>query len=128
MSVFSQSRYIRHVQNHRHETDQLTSRLKYLVADLFRLDIVEPKTISDDAPLIGGDLGLDSLDALELAICIEEEFGLTIESREESHRAFASISSLAGFIAARTRPVPVEEQRKLVVQTTGRVPSSPALA
>jgi len=88
--------------------DQLPSQLKHIVAALFRLDLLEPDEIADDEPLIGGSLGLDSLDALELAICIEEEFGLTVQSREDSQRVFASIASLAGFIRAQatTKPVP----------------------
>ena len=98
MSANSCGRYILRVNKHHPAQASLPSRLKHLVADLFRLDISEPDSISDDAQLIGGSLGLDSLDALELAICIEEEFGLTIQSREDSQHAFASISNLAKFI------------------------------
>ncbi len=92
------------MQNHRIDHDSLPSQLKQLVADQFRLDILEPDTISDDAPLIGGGLGLDSLDALELAMSVEEEFGIVIGTREESHQALASIASLADYIRARTQP------------------------
>ena len=88
--------------NHRLDQDSLTEQLKQLIADQFRLDIREPAAISDHAPLIGGGLGLDSLDALELAMSVEEEFGIVIGSREESQQAFASIASLADFIRART--------------------------
>ena len=85
-----------------HHRDFLPSRLKHLIAGLFRLNLAEPDKIPDDEPLIGGRLGLDSLDALELAMRVEEEFGITIHSQEESLRAFASIASLADFIHART--------------------------
>src|SRR5438876_407204 len=84
-----------------HSPASLSSRLKHLIAALFRLDLAEPDNISDYEPLIGGRLGLDSLDALELAIRVEEEFGITIHTHEESHRAFASIASLTDFIHAR---------------------------
>ena len=62
--------------------------------------------MSDQEPLIGSGWGLDSLDALELAMCVEEEFGVTITSREESHRAFASIGDLADFIRSRASGEP----------------------
>jgi len=84
-------------------TDPLRSRLKHLVADLFRLDLPDPETIADEEALIGSKLGLDSLDALQLAISVEEEFGITIANNHESGSAFASIASLAAFIRDRTR-------------------------
>ncbi len=89
---------------HRPDLASLPSQLKQLVADLFRLDIVEADKISDYEPLIGVGLGVDSLDALDLALCIEEEFGITISSPEEAHLAFASITSLADFIQVRINP------------------------
>lgn len=85
----------------RHDPDPLPSRLKHLIAEQFRLDLPEPDMIPDHAPLIGGSLGLDSLDALELAICVEEQFGITIQSQAESVHAFASIASLTHFVGAR---------------------------
>ncbi len=85
----------------RHDPDPLPSRLKHLIAAQFRLDRPELDKIPDHAPLIGGSLGLDSLDALELAICVEEQFGITIQSQAESLHAFASIDSLTHFVGAR---------------------------
>ena len=80
----------------------LVSQLKHLVADLFRLDLDDPEEISDHESLVGGSLDLDSTDLLELALCIEEMFGLTILRRDLSPRLFSSIASLANFIAANT--------------------------
>ena len=119
-------RYSCRVNNHASKQDLLPSRLKHLVADLFRPDISEPDTISDRAPLIGGNLGLDSLDALELALCVEEEFGLALYSPEDSQRAFSSISSLAVFIHTHAYTSPVRQHSREERQTYGR--GMPALA
>jgi len=84
--------------------DPLASRLKHLVVDLFRLGLSEPDRMDDHAPLFGGSLGLDSLDALSLSMSIEDEFGIVIGSAEESRQAFASIGSLARYVRARAQP------------------------
>ena len=114
------------VNNHASKQDLLPSRLKHLVADLFRPDISEPDTISDRAPLIGGNLGLDSLDAVELALCVEDEFGLALYTPEDSQRAFSSISSLAVFIHTHAHTSPAREHSREEIRTYGQ--SLPALA
>ena len=100
MPAFRRWQYAPGVKTRSFGRDLLPARLKQLVVELFRLDILEPERIADDEPLIGGSLGLDSLDAVELAIGIEEEFGIALCSRGVSHSAFASIASLADFIHA----------------------------
>lgn len=55
--------------------------------------------IEDDMPLFGDDgLGLDSVDAIELTLIIEKEFGVKIKDVENSQEVFASINSLAKYI------------------------------
>jgi acyl carrier protein len=81
------------------------------VAGSFRLDILDPDTIAADEPLIGGHLGLDSLDAVELGIRIEEEFGIAICGSAGLPGAFASIASLADFI----RPPPAPKAAEVGV-------------
>lgn len=120
------SEYSRRVNNHASKQDRLPSRLKHLVAALFRPDISDPETISDRVPLIGGNLGLDSLDALELALCVEEEFGLALYSPADSQRAFSSISSLAVFIQTHVHACPAREHSRGEIQNYG--PVLPALA
>jgi acyl carrier protein len=82
--------------------DSLVLRLKTLVVATLRLDGVAPEDIPDDEPLIGSArFGLDSLDALELVLAVEREFGVKIGSSEESRAALASVGTLAAYIRSR---------------------------
>ncbi len=81
--------------------DPLNLRLRHLIVETLQLDDVDPATIDDNAPLMGSGLSLDSIDALELVVKIEKEFGIKISSSEESKQALASINSLAAFIRSR---------------------------
>jgi acyl carrier protein len=78
--------------------DPLKKRLKFFIVDTLKLQDIKADTITDDEPLIGGRIGLDSLDSLELFMCLEEEYGIMIRSTDESRAAVASIASLAEFI------------------------------
>jgi acyl carrier protein len=78
----------------------LLSRLKMLVVAQLAPDTTGASRISDEEPLMGGKLCLDSLDALELAICIEEEFGIGICGEKWTSSAFATMASLADFLGA----------------------------
>jgi acyl carrier protein len=82
--------------------DPLVARLKTLIVQTLKLDDVRPEDIPDDEPLFGSTrFGLDSIDALELVLKLEKEFGVKIGSSEESRKALASVSTLAGYIRAR---------------------------
>jgi len=85
--------------------DPLKARLKDLIVTTLKLEDVTPAELADDEPLIGSGLNLDSIDALELVVTLEKEFGIKIGSSEESRQALASISHLAEFIRARVDPV-----------------------
>jgi len=81
--------------------DPLIARLKVLVVETLKLDDIRPEDIPDDEPLFGSPrFGLDSIDALELVVRLEKEFGVKIASSEESRRALTSIAGLAAFIRA----------------------------
>jgi acyl carrier protein len=84
--------------------DPLKTRLKHLLIETLRLEDVAPDSIQDDEPLIGEGLSLDSIDALELVVKLEKEFGIKIASSEESRSALASINQLAAFIRERAAP------------------------
>lgn len=77
------------------------SRIKRLIVDSLRLEGLKPEAIEDDAPLFGEGLGLDSIDALELVVALEKEFGVRIQSQEVGREAFRSVAALASFVEAR---------------------------
>ena len=75
----------------------LRAEVKDLLTAGLRLD-VSPADILDDAPIFGEGLGLDSIDALELVVLVEERFQVAIPDEEVGRRAFASINALVEFI------------------------------
>ncbi len=74
--------------------------LKELVVEELDLRDRGPDSIADDAPLFGEGLGLDSLDALQLVMAIEERYGVQIPEGEAARAAFASIDALAAHVMA----------------------------
>lgn len=83
-------------------SDPLSVRLKTLIVETLKLDDLRPDDIPDDEPLFGSSrFGLDSIDALELVVKLEKEFGIKIGSSEESRQALASVGALAAYIRAR---------------------------
>lgn len=78
--------------------------IKKLIVEALALEDVTAEEIETDAPLFGEGLGLDSIDALELAIALEEQYGVTIEDDpEKNEQLFASVRSLATFVASNRR-------------------------
>ena len=84
------------------EVQTTPSRIKQLIVASLNLDGVKPETIDDDAPLFGEGLGLDSVDALELVVALEKEFGIKIKSQELGREVFSSVASLSQFIEGRS--------------------------
>ncbi len=80
---------------------QLCAEIKKLIVDALALEDIAAEEIETDAPLFVEGLGLDSIDALELAMALEERFGVTVgEDPEENQRIFFSVASLAEFVTA----------------------------
>jgi acyl carrier protein len=81
------------------ERGALKQQIKRLLIEELDLRDRSEDEIADDAPLFGEGLGLDSLDALQLAMAVEERFGVQIPDGEEAKTIFASVSALAEHIA-----------------------------
>ena len=76
---------------------EVKERLKRLIVERLKLQ-VDPGAIDEDAPLFGEGLGLDSIDALELVVGLEQEFGVQVPDEAVGKEAFASINALAAFV------------------------------
>jgi acyl carrier protein len=72
--------------------------LKRQIVEALKLEEVKAQDVQDDAPLFGQGLGLDSIDALELVVMIEKQYGILIKDMEVGRKAFASVRSLAQFV------------------------------
>ncbi len=76
----------------------LKDDIKDMIIEELHLGDTAPGSIVDDAPLFGEGLGLDSLDALQLAVAVEERFGVRISDEAHGTAAFASVIALTAFI------------------------------
>jgi acyl carrier protein len=77
--------------------------LAQLIVSTVNLEDVDPATIDPDAPLFGAGLGLDSIDALELALEISKRYGVQLKSDDENNkRIFASLRALCDHIGQTT--------------------------
>lgn len=84
--------------------DPLNAKLKELIVETLRLEDVVPADIPDSEPLVGGGLSLDSIDALELVVRLEKEFGIKIASSEEAKKALTSVAALTAYVRERADP------------------------
>ena len=75
------------------DQEALRNELKKLIVEELDLRDRTPASIDSDSPLFGEGLGLDSLDALQLAVAVEERFGIAIPEDDEAKAIFASVST-----------------------------------
>lgn len=80
--------------------NELKTHLKHLLVEGLKLEGINPESIRDAEPIFVEGLGLDSIDALELVVLIEEQFRVVIPDEEVGKLAFASINALADYILA----------------------------
>jgi acyl carrier protein len=77
----------------------LKQDIKELIISSLNLSDVTPEQIVDDAPLFQEGLGLDSIDALELAVAIERKYRVSIPDEAVGKKVFSSVSSLAAYVS-----------------------------
>jgi acyl carrier protein len=80
--------------------EQLEAEIKKLIVEALVLEDLAPEDIDSDGPLFGEGLALDSIDVLEIAIALEQRYGVVLDGDEERNREhFACVRSLARFVA-----------------------------
>ncbi|PLX06925.1 MAG: acyl carrier protein [Marinilabiliales bacterium] len=77
---------------------ELIEKLKVQIIEQLNLEDMEPEDINAKEPLFGEGLGLDSIDALELIVLLEKEYGIKIQNPKDGQKVFFSIETMAEFI------------------------------
>lgn len=80
---------------------ELINNLKEQIIERLNLSDVKPEDIDNEAPLFGEGLGLDSIDALEIIVLLQQEYGIKITSAEEGKKAMKSLNTLAEYIVSK---------------------------
>ena len=78
--------------------DDFIEELKVQIIETLALEDVTPGDIDPEGQLVGGDLGIDSIDVLELVMMVEKEYGVIIDSKELGAQVFASLKALGDYI------------------------------
>ncbi|MDR0536860.1 MAG: phosphopantetheine-binding protein [Tannerellaceae bacterium] len=78
--------------------NELIQELKLEIINVLNLEDVTPADINDDAPLFGDGLGLDSIDALELIVLMEKNYGIKLADPAQGREIFKSIRIMAEYI------------------------------
>jgi acyl carrier protein len=79
---------------------ELREKLKSQLIEQLNLEDVNVSDISDNDPLFGDGLGLDSIDALEIIVLLDNEYGISIKDPSKGKDIFASVETIACYIEA----------------------------
>ena len=78
--------------------ENLREELKHKIIEVLNLEDVSPSDIENDAQLFGGGLGLDSIDALELIVLLDKQYGIKLSDPKKGKEIFESVETMATFI------------------------------
>lgn len=79
--------------------EELIEEIKKEIIEALNLEDMTPADIDADAPLFGEDLGLDSIDALELIVLMEKHYGIRLKSAAEGKDIFKSVRTMAEYVS-----------------------------
>lgn len=80
--------------------DALKQELKERIVNALNLEDISTEDIQDNDPLFGDGLGLDSIDALELIVLLDKEYGIKLADPKQGKEIFQSVETMAQFVAA----------------------------
>ncbi len=80
--------------------EALINELKTKIIEALKLDGLKPEDIDTDAPLFREGLGLDSIDALELMLLLEKNYGIRLKNPAEGKEVFKSVRTMAEYVKA----------------------------
>jgi acyl carrier protein len=80
------------------EKEQLKEQLKVKIIEFLNLAPMTPAEISDDTPLFGEGLALDSIDSLELVVMLKREYGIEIRDPKEGRKILVDVNTMADYI------------------------------
>lgn len=79
--------------------DELIEKLKAQLIEALNLEEITPEDIDPEAPLFGDDgLGLDSIDALEIILLLDKDYGIKLKNPAEGKQVFYSVKTMADYI------------------------------
>ena len=78
--------------------DELILKLKKEIIEVLNLEDIKPEDIDENASLFGEGLGLDSIDALELIVLMEKNYGIKLQNANEGKEIFKSVRVMAEYI------------------------------
>lgn len=77
---------------------KITEELKVKLINILNLSDIKPEDFDENAQLVGGELGIDSIDVLEMVVMVEKDYGIIINSQDVGEKVFSSLTSLADYI------------------------------
>jgi acyl carrier protein len=80
------------------ETADLKKQVKEQIVQFLNLTTVKPEEITDNEPLFGDGLGLDSIDSIELIVLLSREYGITIQDPKEGRKILTDINTMVAYI------------------------------
>jgi len=81
----------------------LLEELKVKIIETLNLEDVTPDDIKEDQPLVGGELGIDSIDVLELVMMIDKDYSVRIDNKDVGAKVFSTLKTLAGYVSENSR-------------------------
>ena len=80
--------------------EELTLELKKHIVEYLNLLDIKPEDIKNDEPLFGPDLGLDSIDSVEMIVLLDREYGIKIENPTEGRKILVDVNTIVDYILA----------------------------